>query len=208
MPYSSGVYLQRIVTTVGLSTAVYLNGAFPSTIPEMSLAFNNQNFTLNGLSFNISLGNVTNPQDVTDVTTVPILIKNTDLIAFSSSLGYSPQLTPQNLSAFNNLTVASELNVSQVTNITLKFSNYEVSTIEITFPLFFSTLTQCCIDSACSQGNISSCVLTSGSTQNTIKLLLNSPRNISTLLFTVNVVPYMATFTNQPVMIVSGLPSA
>ena len=173
----------------------------------MSVAFNGNNFTLIGTTFNISLGNVTNPLDVTDSSKVPILVKNTDLIAFSSQLSYSPQLTPQTLGAFTSLTVDSNLNVSQVTNLTLSFNSYQFSRISVTFPTFFSIINQCCIDSNCAQTSISSCTLTSTS-QNTIDLVLNSAQTVNSIVFTVKVINYEATFTESSVAIVSGLPSA
>lgn len=173
----------------------------------MSVAFNGNNFTLIGITFNISLGNVTNPLDVTNVSKVLILIKNTDLIAFSSQVSYSPQLTPQTLGAFTSLAVDSNLNVSQVTNLTLSLQSYQFSRLSITFPVFFSNLNQCCIDSSCTQASINSCTLTSTS-KNTIDLVLGSSQTVDRVVFTVKAINYEATFTESSVAIVSGLPSA
>lgn len=207
VPYNTGVSLERMVTTVGISSAIYLNGVFPSTVPQMSVGFNGNTFSLSGSSFNVSLGNITNPQNVADVTKVPILIKNADLIAFEGSLGYTPQLTPQILTAFGNISVPGSLNVSETVNITVKLSNYSISTLELTLPPFFSTLGQCCIDSSCVQTNIASCGMTAG-TNNKINLVLTSSQMVTTLIFTVTAINYEASFANSQVQIYSGLPSA
>ena len=207
VPYNAGVSLERKVTTVGGSSAIYLNGLFPSVVPQMSVNFNGNTFSLAGSSFNVSLGNVTNPQDVADVTKVPILIKNADLIAFEGSLGYTPQLTPQILTAFGNITIPASLNVAETVNITVKLSNYSISTLELTLPPFFSTLGQCCIDSSCVQTHISSCAMTAGA-NNKINLVLASPQLVTTLVFTVTAINYEASFANSQVQIYSGLPSA
>ena len=189
VPYNAGVSLERMVTTVGISSAIYLNGVFPSVVPQMNVGFNSNTFSLSGSSFNVSLGNVTNPQNVADVAKIPILIKNADLIAFEGSLGYTPLLTPQILTAFSNLTVPASLNVAETVNITVKLSNYSISTLELTLPPFFDTLGQCCIDSSCGKTHITSCGMTAG-TNNKINLVLTSPQMLSTLVFTVTAINY------------------
>lgn len=76
VPYNSGVNLQRIVTTVGASTNIYLNGAFPESIPALNVVFVNSAYAISQQSFNISLGNITNSNDISDSTVVNITIKN------------------------------------------------------------------------------------------------------------------------------------
>ena len=209
VPYSSGVTLQRIVTTVGLSTNVYLNGAFPSSVPSMQVAFNNNNYTLSGSTFNISMGTILNPADVTDTTTFPILIKDTNLVAFQGSLAFSPVLTPQNLTAFTSLTLPSSLNVSEKTNLTIVLNDYSISTLGISTPIFFSSLLRCCIDPSCNQSKITSCALTTiPNSNNQIDLVLSTPQKVNTIHFEVTAINYQAQFTNSVVKIVSGLPSA
>jgi len=78
----------------------------------MTTTYNGNNYTISGASFNISLGTTINPVDMSDSTTTNITIKNSQLIAFSSALHYSPQLTPRNLTAFSSFTIPDQLMVS------------------------------------------------------------------------------------------------
>lgn len=110
-PISSGVTLQRIVATVALSTQVYLNGGFPASIPPMTVGFMGQNYQIVSQNFNVSLGNVTNSQDVSDASTVQLTVSNADVIAFKGALGYTPALVPQELTALASLTAPATLKV-------------------------------------------------------------------------------------------------
>jgi hypothetical protein len=208
VPNSAGVALQRMVTTVAKSTVVYLNGVFPLAVPTMGVSFNGSSFSLSGAAFNVSLGNVTNPVTIADVSTVPILIKDAYMIAFSGSLGYTPQLTPQNLSAFVSLTIPSSLSVSQTTNISVSLTNYSVSSLGLTLPIFFSSVTQCCLEATCSQASIASCSLSNSSGQNQILLILKNAQVVSGVVFTVRTVAYQTQFSNSTAVITTGLPSA
>jgi hypothetical protein len=110
-PISSGVNLQRIVATVALSTQVYLNGDFPASIPPMTVGFMGQNYQIVSQNFNVSLGNVTNSQDVSDSSTVQLTVSNADVIAFKGTLGYTPALVPQELTALASLAAPATLKV-------------------------------------------------------------------------------------------------
>lgn len=65
-----------------------------------------------------------NPTNQADNSTVLVVIKNNDLIAYSSQLTFTPALTSQNLTAFTSLTVSSTMNVSQNYNLSLALNNY------------------------------------------------------------------------------------
>lgn len=112
------------MTTVGLPTPVYLSGTLPQSPSQMSVLFNNNSYTVSSSSFNISLGTISNPVDQTDNSSIPIVIKNSDLIAYSSQLTFTPTLTSQNLTAFTSLSVPSQMNVSHNYNISLALTNY------------------------------------------------------------------------------------
>lgn len=79
----------------------------------MSLTFRGNSYAVStSSSFNLSAGNVTNPADMADATTEPIIIGNANLIAFSSSLLFTPALTPQPLTAFTSFSAPATLPVS------------------------------------------------------------------------------------------------
>lgn len=206
-PYKLGVNLQRIVTTVSKTTDIYLNGQFPQSIPAMTVAFNGQNYSITQQQFNISLGTVVNSDNVSDTSSAPILISNPNFIAFQSSLLFTPQLTPQNLTTFTQLNVPSTLNISQQTNLTLTLSNYTLTSISLSLPSFFLTVDKCCIDTNCSQTNIASCKLQTIGSNNNIELTLKTSQNISNAIFTVTAIGYQAQFSQQAI-ISTGLPSA
>jgi hypothetical protein len=113
-----------MVTTVGLLTPVYLSGTLPQSISQMSVVFNSNSYNVNRSSFNISLGSMNNPNNQADNNNVLIVIKNNDLIAYSSQLTFTPALTSQNLTAFTSLSIPSTMNVSQDYNLSLALNNY------------------------------------------------------------------------------------
>lgn len=207
VPYNSGVNLQRIVTTVGASTSIYINGALPESIPAVTVTFANSVYAINQQNFNISLGNITNSNDASDSTAVDITIKNQEVIAFKGSLPYTPALTPQKLTSFTALTLPVSMNVSQQINFTIQLSNYSLSSMEVVLPVFFSSLSRCCIDATCSQTNIFSCILSS-TTMNRIRLTLKAPQALNTVQFTVTTVAYETTFASSLATVNTGLPSA
>jgi hypothetical protein len=209
VPYSSGVTLQRIVTTVGKDSLVYVNGVLPVSVSNMMVTFQNKNYSVSGTTFNISVGSTTNPSDMADSTTLPITISNNQLLAFSASLQYSPALTPQNLTSFTSLSIPANLLVSQSVNLTLTLNNYPASTISLTTPPFFVSLSKCCIDAGCSQNNIQSCGLTTTSNnENYVLLRLKNEVNLTSIYFTVLTVAYQVTFSNKVAKVLTGLPSA
>lgn len=67
----------------------------------------------------------------------------------------------------------------------------------------------CCIDMTCSQANISSCTFTTTS-DNKVKLTLNlkASQNITLVVFRFTALDYQTSFTNSPININSGFPSA
>jgi len=175
----------------------------------MNVAFNGNNYPVSGTSFNISLGTITNPNSLADNTSVPISIKNNDFIAYSSQLTFAPTLTSQNLTAFTSLNVPITMNVSQNYNITLTLSNYSITYISVILPPFIKSLSMCCIDSACSQSNISSCNLTNTSDNKiNLNLVLKTSQNVSNITFRVVALDYQINYTNSLITINSGLPSA
>jgi len=95
VPYSLGVNLQRIVTTVGMNTNL-----------------NNQNVTVSGQSFNVSLGMMINKNSTNDNTLLPVVIQNNDYIAFSAQLQVKPALTPQNLTQFVSLNIPTNMSIN------------------------------------------------------------------------------------------------
>lgn len=91
--------------------------------------------------------------------------------------------------------------------MTLSLTNYSVSSVGVTLPAFFSTLSKCCLDSTCSQTSIASCSLSTANGQNTINLYLKSAQLVSQVFFTVTAIDYQASFAGNAV-ISTGLPSA
>jgi hypothetical protein len=112
VPYSLGVNLQRIVTTVGMNTNLYLVGQLPINIPIMNTLVNNQNVTVSGQSFNVSLGMMINKNSTNDNTLLPVVIQNNDYIAFSAQLQVKPALTPQNLTQFVSLNIPTNMSIN------------------------------------------------------------------------------------------------
>jgi len=145
---------------------------------------------------------------MSDSSTTNITIKNSQLIAFSSALQYSPQLTPRNLTAFSSFIIPDQLMVSKDVNLTVVLNSYAALTISLATPIFYATLNKCCIDLECSQNNVQSCVLTNTGNENKIVLTLKNSQNLTTVYFTVTTISYQATFTNKTAKIVTGLPSA
>lgn len=175
----------------------------------MFISFNNNKYPVSGSSFNVSLGTITNPNSLTDNSSVAISIKNNDFIAYSSQLTFTPALTSQNLTAFTSLTVPNTMNVSQNYNITLNLNNYSISYISVILLPFIKSLSSCCVDITCSQSNINSCTLTNTSSNNyNLTLTLKLPQVITAISFNVVALDYQTTYTNTPVTIDSGLPSA
>lgn len=76
LPYKSGLYLERIITTVGRSSNLYINGNLPVAIQEMVLRFKENNYPIAGKTFNISLGSIINSNNVNDSTSYPVKVLN------------------------------------------------------------------------------------------------------------------------------------
>jgi hypothetical protein len=121
-PYSSGLNLQRIITTVGASTNVYLFGTLPAAIPLLGVTFNNNNFTVSGSTFNISLGTIINNNNVSEATNYPITIKNNDFIAYTNTLSVFPSLTTQNLTSLLSFNTPSTVVVNSNFSINLSLN--------------------------------------------------------------------------------------
>lgn len=149
--------LQRIVTTVGLATNIYLNGNLPTSIPSLSVAFNGNTYSISGNNFNISLGSITNNKNASDSSTYPIAIKNNDYIAYNSNLGISPSLTTQNLTSFIGFNMPSTVNITSNFNLNVNLNQTLLTYLSIKTPSFYKSLSGCCIDSTCSQNFIQSC---------------------------------------------------
>ena len=149
-----------------------------------------------------------NPNNQADNSTVPIVIKNNDLIAYSSQLAFTPALTSQNLTALTSLSVPSTMNVSQNYSISLILNNYEASYLEIVVPIFVKSLNLCCIDTACSQTNITSCTFSISGDKAKLGLNLKASQNITSVVFRFTALDYQSVFTNSPITINSGLPSS
>jgi hypothetical protein len=160
LPYTSGLNLQRINTTVGVNTNVYLYGSLPASIPSLSVAFNSNNYTVSGTTFNVSLGTIINSKNVSDTSTYPIIIGNTDYTAYNNKLSLSPALTNQNLTGFIALNIPSTVNVSSNFNININLNQTSLNYLSVKTPLFFKSITGCCVDAACSQTLIQSCSFT------------------------------------------------
>lgn len=79
--------------------------------------------------------------------------------------------------------------------------------MEVVLPVFFNSLSKCCLDNSCSQTNIVSCTLNSD-TLNRIRLTLKVPQAVTSALFTVTTVAYQTTFSNSLATVNTGLPSA
>jgi hypothetical protein len=157
LPFSTGLTLQRSITTVGSVTNLYLSGQLPISLPSMNVVFNSVNYPVSGQAFNISLGNMTNSNNVSDASTASIIIRNSDYLAFSAFLPFTPSLTAQSLTSLISFSVPSTMNVSQNISATLSFSNVSFSYLSVKLPQFFKKINYCCIDSSCSQTNILSC---------------------------------------------------
>jgi hypothetical protein len=202
-PYSTGLSLQRIVTTVGKSTNIYLYGTLPTAISALSVSFNSNSYSVSGSTFNVSLGSMVNNNNVSDATIYPIVIKNSDFTAFSSSLPISPSLTTQNLTAFMSIGMPPVVNVSSNFNITVNLNSTVLTYVSIKTPAYFNSLVGCCIDAACSQTFIKSCTFT-----NLIELWLTTPQQLTSIVFQVTALDYQQSFTNQIVTVGSALPTA
>ena len=175
----------------------------------MSVAFNNNNYPISGSTFNISLGTITNPNSLTDNNSALISLKNSNLIAYSSQLTFTPALTSQNLTAFTSLTIPNTMNVSQNYSLILLLNSYSISYISVIVPSFMKNISMCCIDSSCSQSNINSCTISNTlDSKVSINLNLNTPQIVNTIVFKIVVLDYQLSYTNANITINSGLPSA
>lgn len=195
LPYTSGLSLQRTVTTVDTSTNVYLYGTLPTNLSSLSVSFNGMNYSVPAGTFNISLGTMTNSNNISDSSTNPVVIKNSDFTAFSSSLPISPSLTPQVFTALTSISMPSVVNVSSNFNITVSLNSPSLTYLSITTPSYFNSLTTCCIDASCTQTFIKSCTLAQNG-NNLIELWLDSPQTLTSVIFQVVAVDYQSTFTN------------
>lgn len=184
-PYSSGLNLQRIITTVGTSTNVYLYGTLPASIPLLNVAFNGNSFTVSGNFFNISLGTMINNNNVSDASTYPISIRNTDYVAYTNTLSMLPTLTTQNFTSLMGFKIPSTVSVNSNYNINLSLNQTSLTYISINTPIFFKNLSRCCIDAACVQTFIQSCIFTQQSSNNLIELWLSSSQILSNVTFVV-----------------------
>lgn len=208
IPFSSGLTLQRIVTTVGLSTNIYLNGALPMDIPAMSVSFKNNSYSVIGKSFNISLGSMVNSDNVDDSTSIPIIIKNSDYIAYSSSLPITPTLTSQILSSFVQFKLPSTMSISQNITVSMTFNNVSFSYLSVKMPSFFKKINYCCIDSNCSQSLIISCNFRVVDSNNMVELTLKNTQTTNNVYFSLSVIDYQMSSTNSTVSIYTALPSS
>lgn len=207
LPYSTGLSLQRTTTTVGKNTNIYLYGSLPVPIPPLSVAFNGNSYTVSGSIFNVSLGTMLNNNNISDSSIYPITIKNSDYTAFSSALSITPALTAQNLTSLVGLIVPSVVSVTANFNITVSLNSTALTYLTLKTPPYFKALSGCCIDAACNQTFIQSCILTQGST-NLIELWLSSSQTVSSIVFQVSALDYQSSFSNQTTTITSALPTS
>lgn len=208
VPYYSGLNLQRIITTVGQTTNIYLYGNLPTSIPSLTVPFNGNTFTVAGTTFNVSLGTIINSNNVSNSSAFPISIKNSDYVAYSSSLVISPALTTQNLTGFTTLTIPPTVNVGSNYSISVNLNQTSLSYLSIKAPIFFKGMVKCCIDSTCIQTLIQSCTFTPQASNNFLELWLTSAQNVTNITFVVTALDYQSTFTNQPISIMSALPTS
>lgn len=183
-PYGQGLNLQRIITTVSSSTNVYLYGTLPIAIPSLNVLFNSVNYTVSGSTFNISLGSITNSMNLSDSTPYSITLRNSDVIAYRSSLQILPALTPQNLSSLTTLTIPSQVNINSNFDIKLELTATPMTYLSIKTAPFFNTLTKCCVDPQC-LNPVTSCKLTQTATNNLIEVSLPFSQQITFMTFTV-----------------------
>lgn len=206
--YSSGLNLQRIITTVGTSTNIYLYGTLPTSIPLLGVTFNGNSFTVSGTTFNISLGTITNSKNISDSTTYPITIKNNDYIAFTNMLAIFPPLTAQNFTSLIAFNMPSTVVVNSNFNINLSLNQTSLTYISINTPIFFKSLTRCCIDATCTQTFIQSCTYTQQSSNNLVELWLSSAQPLTNVTFVVTSLEFQTNFMNQSVTVISALPTS
>lgn len=148
----------------------------------MTVIFNSNSYTISGPTFNVSLGSMINSNNVSSDSTPLIVIKNSNLIAFSSTLSFTPALTYQPLTAFASISVPSTLNVSQAVNITVALSNYSLTYVGLLLPVFIKQVSLCCIEATCSQTNINSFALSASGNQLKLDLYLKSSQAVSTII--------------------------
>jgi hypothetical protein len=149
-----------------------------------------------------------NNNNVSDASTYPIVIRNNDYIAFSSSLPISPSLTPQTLTALIGINIPPVVNVSSTFNITTSLTSTSLTHLSITTGTYFKALSRCCIDSACTQTFINSCTLSTQNGNNFIELWLTSSQTVNTVVFQVIALDYQSTFSSQTLTVVSALPTS
>lgn len=208
VPYSSGLNLQRIITTVGQSTNIYLFGSLPASIPSLTVPFNGNNFIVSGTTFNVSLGTIINSKNVSDTSAFPISIRNSDYVAYSNSLAIAPVLTTQNLTGFMTLAIPTTVNVGSNYSMSVNLNQTSMSYLSIRTPIFFKSMVRCCIDTTCTQTLIQSCTFTPQVSNNFIELWLTSAQNLTNVTFVVTALDYQSTFTNQSISIMSALPTS
>ena len=208
VPYSSGLSLQRIITTVGQSTNIYLYGSLPASIPALTVPFNGNNFTVAGTTFNASLGTIINSKNVSDSSVFPISIKNSDFVAYTSSLSIAPVLTTQNLTGFLTLAIPATVNVGSNYSMSVSLNQTSLSYLSIKTPIFFKSMVKCCIDTTCTQTLIQSCIFTPQASNNFIELWLTSAQNLTNVTFVVTALDYQSSFTNQPISLMAALPTS
>lgn len=85
----------------------------PVAIADMNVEFNGVKYAVYGTVFNVSLGTMTNPDNVTDSTQHTITIENNTYIGYSNQLEITPALTAQNLNSMVSLSVPSNNTINE-----------------------------------------------------------------------------------------------
>ena len=207
---NTGLSLQRTVTTVNAATPIYLIGNFPQIITSgMTVTYQQQNYPIsNSNTFNVSLGSSSNPNNVSDSSTIPMIVTDGELIAYQGNTPYTPVLTALPLSSLQTLNIPSTLNISQSTNISLTLSSQPASSLTITLPIIAATLDKCCIDPTCSTNKINHCYLSTHNNKQTLNIDLLGSTVLSSVIFTITTIAYQTIHTNYTAVITIGLPSA
>ncbi len=183
-------------------------GTLPATIPILAVTFNGNNFTVPGSTFNISLGTITNSKNVSDVSTFPVILRNTDYIGYSNTLSLLPSLTTQNFSSLLAFNLPSTVTVNSNFSLHISLNQTSLTYVSVYTPVFFKSLNRCCIDSTCSQTFIQSCKNVQQSSNNFIELWLTTSQTLTNITFVVTSIDFQTNFLNQPITIVSALPTS
>ena len=207
-PYSTGLTLERSVTTVAATTNVYLAGTLPVAISSMSVSFQGVDYPVTGTTFNVSLGTMTNPSNMTDNTQHTITIQNSAYVGYTNQLTISPALTAQPLNSLVGLTIPASSSISQEVSVDLTLNSTTLSEVDVTLPAFFSALTQCCIDPSCTQTLVSSCSFQPDGANLKVALKLTQPTAVTEVSFKVTTLSYQKVFTNEAILVEAALPSS